>query len=238
MQRVVGAVLGLTMLVMGSGCATITRGTTEAWVVESEPAGAQVRLSSGQTCTTPCTLELKRKNNFGVEIEKEGYDRVSTQVVSSSSRAGAVGMAGNVLIGGLIGIGVDAASGATKELRPNPLVVKLVSSQGQASTASVASVASAAATPVAPTASTASPTAEPAVTPVAPAVAPGEPAVASTSPDPAEGYAAEAARFAKQYQCAEDVALVSRENGREIYKTTCPSRDIQIECWTGICRML
>lgn len=221
MQRVVGAILGLTMLVMGSGCATITRGTTEAWVVESEPAGAQVRLSSGQTCTTPCTLELKRKNNFGVEIEKEGYDRVSTQVVSSNSRAGAVGMAGNVLFGGLIGIGVDAASGATKELRPNPLVVKLVSSRGQASTAPVA---------VAPPAPTASATAEPAVS------AP-EPAVASTSLDPAEGYAVEAARFAKQYQCSEDVALVSRENGREIYKTTCPSREIQIECWTGICRM-
>lgn len=221
MQRVFGAILGLTMLVMGSGCATITRGTTEAWVVESEPAGAQVRLSSGQTCTTPCTLELKRKNNFGVEIEKEGYDRVSTQVVSSNSRAGAVGMAGNVLIGGLIGMGVDAASGATKELRPNPLVVKLVSSRGQASTAPVA---------VAPPAPTASATAEPAVS------AP-EPAVASTSLDPAEGYAVEAARFAKQYQCSEDVALVSRENGREIYKTTCPSREIQIECWTGICRM-
>jgi hypothetical protein len=130
-------------------------------------------------------------------------------------------MAGNVLIGGLIGIGVDAASGATKELRPNPLVVKLVSSRGQASTAPVA---------VAPPAPTASATAEPAVS------AP-EPAVASTSLDPAEGYAVEAARFAKQYQCSEDVALVSRENGREIYKTTCPSREIQIECWTGICRM-
>ena len=231
MQRVVGAVLGLTMLVMGSGCATITRGTTEAWVVESEPAGAQVRLSSGQTCTTPCTLELKRKNSFGVEIEKEGYDRVSTQVVSSNSRAGAVGMAGNVLIGGLIGVGVDAASGATKELRPNPLVVKLASSQGQASTTP------AAAAPVALPAPSATPAA---TTTAEPAVAPAESAVAPPSPDPAgtEGYAAEAARFAKQYQCSEDVALISQENGREVYKTTCPSREIQIECWTGICRML
>lgn len=35
-------------------------------------------------------------------------------------------MAGNVLVGGLIGVGVDAASGATKDLRPNPLVLQLV----------------------------------------------------------------------------------------------------------------
>jgi hypothetical protein len=34
-------------------------------------------------------------------------------------------MAGNVLVGGLIGVGVDAASGATKELKPNPLAVTL-----------------------------------------------------------------------------------------------------------------
>lgn len=229
MQKVVGAVLGLTMLVMGSGCATITRGTTEAWVVESEPAGAQVRLSTGQTCTTPCTLELKRKNNFGVEIEKEGFDRVSTQVVSSNSRGGAVGMAGNVLIGGLIGVGVDAASGATKELRPNPLVVKLVASQATASSTVAVAAPTTAATAAEPAA------AAPAETAAAAAPAPvATPAAA----EPTEGYAAEAARFAKQYQCAENVVLVSRENGREVYKTTCPSRDIQIECWTGICRML
>jgi hypothetical protein len=35
-------------------------------------------------------------------------------------------MAGNVLVGGLIGVAIDAGSGATKELKPNPLVVKLV----------------------------------------------------------------------------------------------------------------
>jgi hypothetical protein len=34
-------------------------------------------------------------------------------------------MAGNVLVGGLIGIGVDAYSGAMNDLVPNPLSVKL-----------------------------------------------------------------------------------------------------------------
>ncbi len=35
-------------------------------------------------------------------------------------------MAGNVLVGGLIGAGVDAISGATKDLKPNPVNVRLV----------------------------------------------------------------------------------------------------------------
>jgi hypothetical protein len=34
-------------------------------------------------------------------------------------------MAGNVLLGGIIGAGVDVATGAMLDLVPNPLVVKL-----------------------------------------------------------------------------------------------------------------
>lgn len=114
-----------------AGCATITRGTTQAWTVQTEPSGARVSLSTGQECTTPCTLKLKRKHPFTVTIEKEGYIDVVTEVVSQVSGGGAAGMAGNVIIGGLIGIGVDAASGATKELKPNPLQVNLESAESR-----------------------------------------------------------------------------------------------------------
>ncbi|WP_246251740.1 hypothetical protein [Parasulfitobacter algicola] len=41
------------------------------------------------------------------------------------AEGGAAGMAGNVLIGGVIGIGVDAATGATQNLEPNPVMVNL-----------------------------------------------------------------------------------------------------------------
>ena len=56
------------------GCATITRGTHEALVVESEPSGAQVRLSSGLTGTTPTSFKIPRKGEFVVTIFKEGYE--------------------------------------------------------------------------------------------------------------------------------------------------------------------
>lgn len=110
---------------LASGCATVTRGTTQAWTVNSTPSGAVASLSNGERCDTPCTLTLKRKYAFAVEVCKAGYQTVNTNVVSGISGAGATGMAGNVLVGGLIGIGVDAATGATKDLTPSPLVIQL-----------------------------------------------------------------------------------------------------------------
>ena len=41
-----------------SGCATVTRGTTEQVQITSEPSGADVRTSMGPTCVTPCTLQV------------------------------------------------------------------------------------------------------------------------------------------------------------------------------------
>ena len=38
---------------------------------------------------------------------------------------GAAGFAGNVLLGGLVGMGVDAATGAALDHKPNPVIVTL-----------------------------------------------------------------------------------------------------------------
>lgn len=116
---------GSTILLM-SGCATITRGTTDALVVNSLPQGAQVQLSNGMSCTsTPCTFKLPRKSDLQVTISKPGCQTVVTNVTHKTAGAGAAGVAGNVLVGGIIGLGVDAATGASQELVPNPLEVTL-----------------------------------------------------------------------------------------------------------------
>lgn len=118
-------VAGSAMLFM-SGCATITRGTTDALVVNSQPQGAQVQLSNGMSCTsTPCTFKLPRKSDLQVTISKSGCQTVVTNVTHKTAGAGAAGVAGNVLVGGIIGLGVDAATGASQELVPNPLEVTL-----------------------------------------------------------------------------------------------------------------
>lgn len=111
---------------MQTGCATVTRGRYQAWTVETAPSGAIVSLSNGERCETPCTLKLRRKYPFAVEICKTGYHAVNTTVQSQVSGAGAVGMAGNVILGGIIGAGVDVGTGAAKELKPNPLTVQMV----------------------------------------------------------------------------------------------------------------
>lgn len=108
-----------------NACATITRGSSEAFHVDTDPPGAEVKLSTGETCTTPCTLEKKRKASFTVAINKDGYEPINASVQSQVAGAGAAGMAGNVVFGGIIGAGIDAGTGATKELVPNPLEVNL-----------------------------------------------------------------------------------------------------------------
>jgi hypothetical protein len=108
-----------------AGCATVTRGTTNQIQINSSPSGADVRLSTGMTCTTPCTLSVSRKDEFTVVISKPGYVTQSIPVRTQLAGAGAAGFAGNVLVGGVIGMGVDAATGSTLEHVPNPIDVTL-----------------------------------------------------------------------------------------------------------------
>ena len=108
-----------------SGCATVTRGTKEVWFADSIPTDAKLTTDHGYQCKTPCYLKLPRKNPFQVTITKEGYKDFQTRVSNSISGAGGAALAGNVLVGGLIGVGVDAVSGASLNLNPNPLYVIL-----------------------------------------------------------------------------------------------------------------
>ena len=122
--KMIGFLAALASL---QGCATITRGTTEVLVIDTQPPGADVRIDPvGHTCKTPCSVELKRKKDVIVQIEKAGYEPVKVTVLSEIAGAGAAGMAGNAIVGGLIGVAVDAASGATKKLTPNPIKLTLV----------------------------------------------------------------------------------------------------------------
>jgi hypothetical protein len=71
-------------------------------------------------------MKVPRRGDFVVTIERPGYETVRATVSSSVDGGGAAGMAGNVVLGGLIGAGVDAGSGAMHSHKPNPLVVTLV----------------------------------------------------------------------------------------------------------------
>lgn len=117
----------LPMAVAMTACATVTRGTKEAFVVETTPSGASVATTLGVGCSpTPCVIpKVKRESEFTVTISKEGYETTTHNVTHQMSGGGGAGMAGNVILGGGIGALVDANNGATQELVPNPLRVTL-----------------------------------------------------------------------------------------------------------------
>ncbi len=172
MKKLILAALPLAMSV--GACATVTRGMHEAFTVETEPSGAMVETSNGLHCdATPCTFaRVERKAEFTVTITKPGYRTWTGNVTHHTAGAGAAGMAGNVLVGGLIGVGVDATSGATQDLTPNPLHVALELeapaapvATPTAAAADTPTAASAAAMPA--SATTAAPAATPAATPAA-----------------------------------------------------------------------
>jgi hypothetical protein len=124
---------GAAMLVAVSGCATIIRGTQQDFAIESTPAGATATMTNGESCVTPCALRLPRKEAFDVTFTMDGYQTGTARVSSGWSRGGTqTFVIGNIILGGLVGMGVDASTGATRDLYPNPLVVTLVPNEAPA----------------------------------------------------------------------------------------------------------
>jgi hypothetical protein len=114
------------MAFSAAGCATITQGTKDVLLIETTPQDAQVQISSGQSCvSTPCAIELPKSDPVTVAISKDGCEGRNVNVLSTMSSSGGTALAGNILVGGIIGLGVDAATGASKELTPNPVQVIL-----------------------------------------------------------------------------------------------------------------
>lgn len=110
-----------------TGCASVVRGTSEKVSINSDPPDAAIRTSLGHSCPqSPCTVEVSRKTDFTAFAEKEGYKPGQMYIGTHMGNNGAAGMAGNILVGGLVGVGVDAVSGATLDHYPNPAMITLV----------------------------------------------------------------------------------------------------------------
>lgn len=104
----------LWSLIFASGCATMIRGTSEQLMITSEPDGAQVKLSDGRSCKTPCQMECKRNQTLILKFSKDGHEDESLTVCPTLAGAG-------VILGGLI----DYGTGAVYSLQPNPAHVIL-----------------------------------------------------------------------------------------------------------------
>ena len=87
---------------LSSGCATVTRGTTQEIAVDSTPQGARVETTGGAAYTTPFAVKLKRNISHSLAFTKAGYQPAKAVVTPAISGGGAAGMAGNIMVGGII----------------------------------------------------------------------------------------------------------------------------------------
>jgi len=110
--------------VMVSGCATIINGRTERVEIASDPPGATAKVDGIPIGTTPTSIDLKRDNPHSVTIEKDGYVTAEESIEQGTSWW----LAGNILLGGLIGLFVDYSTGAAHTLKPESMTPVLVAS--------------------------------------------------------------------------------------------------------------
>jgi hypothetical protein len=116
------------MAVAATGCASIVSGTNQPVTIETHQpdgqqiAGANCKLSNNKGTwflTTPGSTTISRSfEDLAVLCEKES-EPSGMLMVKSSTKAMAFG---NILFGGLIGVGVDVATGAAYDY---PAVVRV-----------------------------------------------------------------------------------------------------------------
>jgi hypothetical protein len=70
-------------------------------------------------------IQAKCGADITVTVNKEGYEPQIIALTKEIPGTGAAGFAGNLLLGGVVGMGVDAVTGAALDHRPNPVIVTL-----------------------------------------------------------------------------------------------------------------
>lgn len=124
MSRSVLPTAALVPLVLSTGCASIVGGHNQSVSVEARTDvgaplnGANCKLANDKGTwfvTTPGSTMVRRSfNDMAVECSKEPHSP-GLVTVQSNTKAMAFG---NIIFGGLIGVGVDMASGAAYDYPP------------------------------------------------------------------------------------------------------------------------
>ncbi|MEL6373711.1 MAG: hypothetical protein AAFR04_07060 [Pseudomonadota bacterium] len=96
------------------GCATIVEGTSQKLTVNTAPQGANCVLNRngeriGAVASTPGTVDISNsRHDILISCDRAGYSRTQATL---NSRFQAMTL-GNLLVGGVVGVVVDAGSGA------------------------------------------------------------------------------------------------------------------------------
>lgn len=109
-------------LVVLTGCATIMHGSNQHVDFDSTPPGASVTVDGKVVGTTPTGAELDRGSEHDVVISLQGY----TPFEMHLSRGVDGWFFANLLLGGVIGLVVDASNGSMYKLDKDRVSVMLV----------------------------------------------------------------------------------------------------------------
>lgn len=128
MSKYISIISLFSIFLLTTGCATVTSGTTQDLSVSSDSStgvavtGADCKLENDKgkwNITTPGVVTVhKSSKDLNIKCNKAGHTNGSARVVS---RAGAA-IAGNLLVGGLIGAGIDHATGSAYKYADNLVV--------------------------------------------------------------------------------------------------------------------
>ncbi|WPZ08790.1 PEGA domain-containing protein [Roseivirga spongicola] len=117
----------VVILITFTSCATLFAPNTRALAVSSQPAGADVYVNGFKMGATPIELQLTPDKSYNIEFRLEGHESV-TRVVNTKVGGGWIVLD---VLGGLIPIVVDAATGAWNKLDQDSVNAALVKSGGQ-----------------------------------------------------------------------------------------------------------
>lgn len=223
--------LVLAALTQVVGCASIVSGQNQSVSVETRAASGPV---AGASCklvndkgtwyvTTPGSTVVQRSyGDLGVNCQKDAY---ASGTVSAKSNTKAMAF-GNLIFGGLLGVGVDVATGAAYDY---PLLITVGLEQVSAPAVSPFQSSSNISTV---------PTQLPGATPFV---------VASSSPVPlttlmgTAGGASGAERLAKDHRCTETpyATLFSKSTIYEAYTVPCSNGTLMaVRCEFGKCNLM
>ncbi|HEU5289182.1 MAG TPA: PEGA domain-containing protein [Cyclobacteriaceae bacterium] len=126
-------IIGSIIIVTGmlSSCASIVHGNVQTIDFTSQPKGARIIIDGSEYGVTPSSIPLKRsgrfkgeistKKEYAVKIELDGYYPYEIKI----KREMDAWFLGNIIFGGLIGIIIDASSGAMYKLTPDQVVAQM-----------------------------------------------------------------------------------------------------------------
>ena len=129
MIRITYCVL-FSIAVLGTGCATLTKGSSQTVTVNTDPSGAMCTMTRDAKPvavlnSTPGSVPVeKARGSIAVLCKKQGYQDAAGELAPEFQAM----TLGNILFGGIVGVVVDAASGAMNQY-PESVTISLIPEQ-------------------------------------------------------------------------------------------------------------